>query len=76
MWSVLKSREAIRKLGDQHICNFESFCWSSCCGVVEMILTSIHEDVGLLSGLKIRLCHKLWYRLQMQLRSHVAVAVV
>ena len=28
-----------------------------------------------LSGLRIQLCHKLWCRLQMWLRSHVAVAV-
>ena len=28
------------------------------------------------NGLRIRHCHKLWYRLQMQLGSRVAVAVV
>ena len=28
------------------------------------------------SGLRIRLCHELWYRLQMQLGSRVAMAVV
>ena len=45
-----------------------------------MNLTSIHEDVrsipGPLSGLRIWHCHELWYRLQMQLGSHIAVAVV
>ena len=39
-------------------------------------LTSIHEDVGLipgLSGLSIQHCYELWYRLQMRLRSNIAV---
>ena len=43
-----------------------------------MNLTSVHEDAGslaLLSGLGIRCCHELWYRLQMWLVSGVAVAV-
>ena len=31
---------------------------------------------ALLSGLRIRHCHELWYRSQMQLGSDVAVAVV
>ena len=46
-------------------------------------LTSIHEVAGLqiqslasLSGLRILYCHELWYRSQMQLGSHVALAVV
>ena len=42
-------------------------------------LTSIHEDVrslALLSGLRIWHGHELWFRLQMQLGSPVAVAVV
>ena len=43
--------------------------------------TSIHEDTGLilalLRGLRIRHCWgELWCKLQMQLGSHVAVAVV
>ena len=42
-------------------------------------LTNIHEDVGSISGLargsRIRCCRELWYRLQMQLRSRVAVTV-
>ena len=43
-------------------------------------LSSIHEDVvqslALLSGLRIRHCHELQYRVQMWLGSCVAVAVV
>ena len=43
-------------------------------------LTSIHEDAGstlaLLGGLRIWGCHELWCRLQMRLRSRIAVAVV
>ena len=54
--------------------------WEFPCGSVVANLTSIHEDVGLipgpLSGLRIWHCHDLWCRLQMQLRSGVAVAVV
>ena len=41
--------------------------------------TSTHEIAGSilasLSGLRIQHCHKLWYRLQMRLRSHVAMAM-
>ena len=33
------------------------------------------RSLALLSGLRIRHCHELWCRSQMQLRSHVAVAV-
>ena len=33
-------------------------------------------SLALLSGLRTRHCHKLWYRLQVQLGSRVAVAVV
>ena len=43
-------------------------------------LTSIREDAGLilalLSGLRIRHCLELWWRLQPRIRSDVAVAVV
>ena len=43
-------------------------------------LTSIHEDTGRplasLGGIRIWGCCELWYRLQMWLRSCVAVAVV
>ena len=49
-----------------------SATWSSHFGSVEMNLTSIHEDAGLISGLDQEV--KLWCRLQMLLRSHVAVA--
>ena len=49
-------------------------------GSVEASLTSIHEDVGsipgLLSELKIKHCRELWYRLQTQLGSGIAMAVV
>ena len=43
--------------------------------------TSIHEVAWVRSlaspiGLRIWQCRELWYRLQMQLRSHIAVAVV
>ena len=51
----------------------------SCCGAAGTDLTSIHEDVrsvpGLLSGLMIWHCCELWCRLQLRLRSWVAVAV-
>ena len=33
------------------------------------------QSLPLLSGLRIRHCHELWFRSQTQLRSHVAVAV-
>ena len=55
---------------------------SSPCGSVVMNLTSIHEDMsyipGLtpLSGLRFWCCHELQYRLQMQLGSGIAMAVV
>ena len=40
-------------------------------------LTSIHEDAILtwISGLRIQQCGELWCRLQMQLRSHIAVVM-
>ena len=42
--------------------------------------TNIHKDWSLIPGLaqwvRIQRCCELWYRLQTQLRSHVAVAVV
>ena len=45
-----------------------------------MNLTIIHEDavpyLALLSGLRIWSSHELWYRLQMRLRSPIAMAVV
>jgi len=34
------------------------------------------QSLALLSGLRIQCCHELWCRLQMRLRSRVAVAVV
>ena len=44
-----------------------------------MILTRNHEVVGLIPGLaqwvRIRHCHELWCKLQMQLRSGIAVAL-
>ena len=48
---------------------------SSCHGSVEMNPTSIHEDTGLVSGLRIRGCCELWCRLQTELVSGIAVAV-
>ena len=33
------------------------------------------QSLGFLSGLRIRSCHELWYRSQMQLRSGISVAV-
>ena len=54
-----------------------NFLRSSCCGSVAKNLTSIHDDTGLipalLSGLRIRRCHELWYSLQTRSRSGVAV---
>ena len=48
-------------------------------GSVEMNLISIHEDAGSipssLSGLRIQCCRELWCRLQMRLRSGIAVTV-
>ena len=40
--------------------------------------TSIHEDedMGSIPGLRIRHCHELWCRSQMQLGSGINVAVV
>ena len=49
---------------------------SSPCGAAEMNLTSIHEDVALLSGLRIQRCCELWCRSQTWLRACIAVAVV
>ena len=55
-------------------------CRSSRCGAAEMNLTSIDEDAGLilasLTELGIWCCCELWCRLQTQLGSHIAVAVV
>ena len=52
---------------------------SSCCGAVEMNLTSIREDAGLIPSLAswegIWHCHDLWCRSQVQLGSGIAVAV-
>ena len=39
-------------------------------------LTNINEDVGSIPGLRIQRCLELWCRSQMQLGSHIAVAVV
>ena len=51
-----------------------------CCGTVVTNPISIHEDVGSIPGLfcwlRTQRCCELWCRLQMRLRSHVAVAVV
>ena len=51
---------------------------SSCCGSVEKNLTSFHEDVSSilasLSGIRILCCLELWCRLQLRLRSGMAVA--
>ena len=38
-------------------------------------LTSIHEDLGLITGLRIQRCRELWCRSQMWLGSCVAVVV-
>ena len=49
-------------------------------GAVETNLIRNHEVVGLIpalpSGLRIRCCHEPWCKLQMQLGSGIAVAVV
>ena len=57
----------------------EQGSWSSQRGSVEMNLTSLlRTQVGFLtslSGLKFQRCCELWCRLQMRLRSRVAVAL-
>ena len=45
-------------------------------GSAEMNLTSIHEDAGLISGLRIQRCRELWCRSQTWLRFCIAVAMV
>ena len=51
---------------------------NSLCGVMEMNPADIHENEGLISGLtpwvEEPCYHQLWCRLQMLLRSQVAVA--
>ena len=51
---------------------------SFCHGSKVTIPTSIHEDANLIPALRLRIwcCLELWYRLQTQLGSHIAVAVV
>ena len=42
-----------------------------------LVAIRIHmQSLASFRGLRIQHCHKLWYRLQMQLRSQVAMAVV
>ena len=52
---------------------------SSRCGTAETNLTCIHEDAvpswASFIGLRIRRCHELWCRLQMQHKSCIIVAV-
>ena len=51
---------------------------SSHCGSAESNPTSMSmwiQSLALISGLRIQLCHELWYRLQIWLRSCVAMAV-
>ena len=61
-------------------CESLSTVESSHCGAVETHLASIHEDAGRslasLGGSGMQRCPELWCRLQMQLRSHIALAVV
>ena len=53
--------------------------WSSPCGSAETKLTSIMkvwiQSLAMLSGLRTQSCGELWCRLQMRLRSCVAMAV-
>jgi len=55
---------------------FDDKTGSSCHGTAETNLTRNHEGAGLIPGLAQWRCHELWHRLQMELRSCVAVAVV
>ena len=75
IWKI----KAMRRESGDYFCvvlstkkNF--FLGDSHCGAAEMNLPSIHEDAG--SGQGIRCCRELWCRSQIQLGSHIAVAVV
>ena len=71
------TRASVKLLSAENLDKNKLF-WSSCCGSVEMNLISMRtwvQSLAPLSGLRIQRCHELWYRLQTQLGSQVAVAV-
>ena len=45
-------------------------------GSAETTPTRIHEDAGSIPGLSIQRCRERWCKSQMQLGSHISVAVV
>ena len=80
IWQLLNERKVYCQFWEKSSSlQQKSKAGSSRCGAMEMNLTSVHKDAGstpdLLSGLEIRHCHELWYRLQMQLGSCIVVAV-